>query len=62
MVNLKTNAYEWFDTVQVSRSADGKWDEAPAFPGLTNAYFQAIEQAKDRFKAPFAQSPVAQAQ
>jgi hypothetical protein len=55
MVNLKTNGYEWYDHVTVTRSAEGKWDEAPAFPGLTNAYFQAIEQAKDRMKAPFAQ-------
>jgi hypothetical protein len=55
MVNLKTNAYEWFDHVQITRSADGAWNEAPAFPGLTNAYFQAIEQAKDRVKAPFAE-------
>ncbi len=54
MVNLKSNAYEWYDHVTVTRSADGKWDEAPAFPGLTNAYFQAIEQAKDRLKTPFA--------
>lgn len=55
MVNLKTNAYEWYTPVQITRSADGAWDEAPSFPGLTNAYFQAIEQAKDRVKAPFAQ-------
>jgi hypothetical protein len=55
MVDLKTNAYEWFDHVQIMRSADGAWDEAPSFPGLTNAYFQALEQAKDRVKAPFAQ-------
>ncbi len=53
MVNLKSNAYEWYDHVTITRSADGKWDEAPAFPGLTNAYFQAIEQAKDRLKTPF---------
>lgn len=55
MVNLKTNAYEWYTHVQVTRSADGAWDEGGSFPGLTNAYFQAIEQAKDRVKAPFAQ-------
>ena len=55
MVNLKSNAYEWYDHVTVTRSADGKWDEAPTFPGLTNAYFQAIEQAKDRMKAPLSQ-------
>ena len=55
MVDMKTNAYEWFDHVVVTRSADGAWDEAPAFPGLTNAYFQTLEQAKDRVKTPFAQ-------
>ncbi len=55
MVDLKTNAYEWFDHLDITRSADGKWDEGPAYPGLTNAYFQAIEQAKDRIKAPFAE-------
>jgi hypothetical protein len=54
MVNLKTNAYESYEHVTITRGADGKWDEAPAFPGLTNAYFQAIETAKDRIKAPFA--------
>ena len=55
MVNMKTNAYEWFDHLTISRSAEGAWDEAPAFPGLTNAYFQVVEQTKDRVKAPFAQ-------
>jgi hypothetical protein len=55
MVDLKSNAYEWFDHVAVTRGADGQWDESPAFPGLTNAYFQAIETAKDRIKAPFVQ-------
>jgi len=55
MVDTKTNAYEWYDHITIQRSADGAWDEAPAFPGLTNAYFQAIEQTKDRVKAPFAQ-------
>lgn len=55
MVDMKTNAYEWFDHLVITRSADGAWDEGPSFPGLTNAYFQTIEQAKDRVKAPFAQ-------
>jgi hypothetical protein len=55
MVDMKSNAYEWFDHVVITRSADGAWDEGGSFPGLTNAYFLAIEQAKDRVKAPFAQ-------
>ena len=55
MVNMKTNAYEWFDHLTITRSADGEWDEGGNFPGLTNAYYQVIEQTKDRVKAPFAQ-------
>jgi len=55
MVNLKTNGLEWYDQLAITRSAEGAWDEAPSFPGLTNAYFQTIEQAKDRMKGPFAQ-------
>lgn len=55
MVDLKTNGYEWYDHLTITRSADGAWDESPAFPGLTNAYFQTIEQAKDRIKGPFEQ-------
>lgn len=55
MVDMKTNAYEWFDQLSITRSAEGAWDEAPSFPGLTNAYYQVVEQTKDRVKAPFAQ-------
>jgi hypothetical protein len=31
------------------KSAESTWDEAPTFPGLTNAYYQALELAKDAF-------------
>jgi hypothetical protein len=47
MVNLKTNALEWYQPINVLKAADGNWDEAPSFPGLTNAYYQAIELARD---------------
>ena len=53
LVNLSSNAYEWFHRVRVVRGADGgNWDEPPKFPGLTNAYFQALETGKDEFKRP----------
>ncbi|WP_255548328.1 hypothetical protein [Luteibacter sp. dw_328] len=52
-VNLKTNAYEWYAPVTIRVSAEGKWDEPPRFPGLTNAYFQALELGKDKFLNPF---------
>lgn len=53
LVNLKSNAYEWYLPVQVAKSADKTWDEPPQFPGVTNAYYQAVETAKDRFRKPF---------
>jgi hypothetical protein len=53
MVNLRTNAYEWYEPVGIYLAASGNWDEPPGFPGLTNAYYQALEQGKDRFLKPF---------
>jgi hypothetical protein len=53
LVNLKTNAYEWYEPININRAADGSWDEPPKFPGLTNAYFQALEMGKDKILKPF---------
>lgn len=52
MIDTRTNAYQWFNPVMVTKSTDGKWDEPPSFPGLTNAYFQAIELGKDALIRP----------
>lgn len=49
IINLANNTYEWYKPVQVSQGADGAWDEAPKFPGLTNAYYQTLELGKDAF-------------
>lgn len=54
MVDLGTNKYDWYQPINVLKSADGKWDEPTRFPGLTNAYFQAIEIGKDSLVKPFA--------
>lgn len=53
MVNLSNNSYEWYLPVSVLKSAGQNWDEAPQFPGLTNAYFQAVETGRDSFLKPF---------
>lgn len=55
LVDLKTHFYEWYQDFFILRSADGKWDEPPNFPGLTNAYFQALESAKDSLLRPLRQ-------
>jgi len=53
LVNLNDNALEWYHPLRVQKASDGKWDEAPAFPGLTNAYFQVLEMTKDEVLKPF---------
>lgn len=53
IVNLTNNQYEWYQSVQMSKSSEGAWDEPPKFPGLTNAYFQTLEGGKDAFLKPF---------
>lgn len=53
LINLSNNTFEWHQNVRIVRAADGKWDEPPNFPGLTNAYFQAVETGKDELKNPF---------
>ncbi|QDQ29368.1 hypothetical protein FNU76_16960 [Chitinimonas arctica] len=54
LVNLSNNSYEWFAPVNIVKSSEGAWDEAPAFPGLTNAYYQVVEAGKDAFLKPLA--------
>jgi len=54
LVNLKTNAFEWYMPINVMKGSESKWDEPPKYPGLTNAYFQALEISKDRIREPFA--------
>ncbi len=53
VVNVRDNTYEWYLPVRQAKSATGAWDEAPSYPGLTNAYFQAIEGAHDALLQPF---------
>lgn len=53
LVNLNDNQLDWFLPLNVSKASDGKWDEPPKFPGLTNAYFQTLEMTRDQILAPF---------
>lgn len=52
IVNLDDHGYDWYRAVRQLRSATGNWDEAPDYPGLSNAYFQAIEGARDALRKP----------
>lgn len=53
IVNLADNTLDWYAPVTLRKAPDGQWDEPPAFPGLTNAYYQVIEQARVEWLAPF---------
>jgi len=52
IVNLSSNALEWFLPFSVKKVTNKNWDEPPSFPGLTNAYFQAIEAARKTIVTP----------
>lgn len=54
IVDLNSNVYEWYQPVAISKSAEAEWKEPPNFPGLTNAYFQALEMGRDELLRPFA--------
>lgn len=54
MVNLKDKTYDWYLPLLQQKSAQGNWDEAPTFPGLSNAYFQALEEAREAVLRPLA--------
>ena len=53
LVNLSNNTYEWYLPLAAVQAAQGEWDEPPRFPGITNAYFQVLETAKDELVRPF---------
>jgi hypothetical protein len=53
MVDLSKNTYDWYLPLAVSKAADGNWDEPDKVPGLTNAYYQAIEAGRDSLLQPF---------
>jgi hypothetical protein len=53
VVNLATNAYDFYQEINQSKGSEGGWDEPPDFPGLTNAYYAVIESGKDAVQQPF---------
>lgn len=59
IVDLGSNAYDWYQPVTITKAAEAEWKEPPSFPGLTNAYFQALEMGRDELLQPFKASAVA---
>jgi hypothetical protein len=50
LVDLATNKLAWNEPINLTQTAEGKWDEPPKFPGVTNAFYQVIEKVKDQVK------------
>lgn len=53
LVDSASNQYQWFAPISVAELVEGEWDEPENFPKLTNAYYMAIEKARDQILAPF---------
>ncbi len=52
IVDLASNTYRWQLSLSTAKQTEGKWDEPPNFPAITNAYFEAIEHGRDQILAP----------
>ena len=53
IVDVNSNVYDWYLPVSITKSAEAEWKEPPSYPGLTNAYFQALEMGRDELLGPF---------
>jgi hypothetical protein len=53
MINVASNNYSFYSPLNVVKSADGEWDQSPGFPNITNAFYQAEEEAVDHINKPF---------
>ncbi len=49
-VDLNTNAYIQYLEINEKIQPTGEWDEPPTFPNVTMAYYQAIENTKQKLK------------
>lgn len=47
-VDLSSNRLLWNQHIAAASSPSGAWDEPPEFPGLTNSFYVALENAKQR--------------
>lgn len=50
MVDLSNNKLELDQRISEFVAVEGEWDEPTQFPGVTTAYFRAVEQAKSFIK------------
>jgi hypothetical protein len=49
-IDLNTNAYVQYMEINETIEPSGEWDDAPTFPSVTTAYYQAFENTKQKIK------------
>ncbi len=60
LVNATDNTYRWYLPLNFSVGVEGEWKEPPAYPGVTNAYYQMLELMRDAILGPLTgKSPAA---
>lgn len=52
-IDLNTNQYLQYAEINQKVAVNGAWDEPPSFPGVTTAYYEAIEKTKETIKTLF---------
>lgn len=52
-VDLNTNAYLQYLSIDEKVQPTGEWDEPPRYPSVTTAYYQAVENAKQKIEKSF---------
>jgi hypothetical protein len=57
LIDLSSHRLEWSAPIAISRAAEGAWDEPPKFPGLSNAYYQALEDTVQAVLRPLLAAP-----
>lgn len=55
LVDLEAAALQAYQPIELLQEAQARWDEPPRYPGLSLAFFQALELARDSLLAPLAE-------
>lgn len=56
LVDLKSASLQAYQPIEMLQEAEGRWDEPPRYPGLSLAFFQALELGRDSLLAPLAEA------
>lgn len=55
VVDPSDNSYSWYHPIANFLEAEGEWKEPPDYPGITNAFYQVVEQTRDDVLTPLSE-------